>query len=122
IQHHANFKRRIRAGHNLPKAGDTRFHAETSAICGSILSTVLYRVGPWPNQAHVALQDVPKLRQFVETVFTKKSSKPRDTRIIGDLEEWAAALIQPAQVFLQPVRPGNHRPKLVTIKFTTAFA
>jgi len=89
---------------------------------GSILSTVLYRVGPWPNQAHVALQDVPKLGQFVETVLTKKPAKARDPRIIGDLKEWTAALIQPAQVFLPSVRPGNHCPKLVTIERAEVFA
>src|SRR6267143_424383 len=122
IQHHANFKGRIRAGHDLPKPGDTGFHVEAPAIFGTVASTVLYRVRARANQGHVAFQDVPQLWQFVETVFAKKPAKASDTRIIGDLKEWAAALVEPTQVFFQPVRACNHCPKLEAIKFTTKLA
>jgi len=73
------------------------------------------------NQGHVAFQDVPQLWQFVQTVFAKKPAKASDTRIIGDLKEWAAALVEPTQVFFQPSEPAiivrnlkqsNSRPNL----------
>jgi len=70
------------------------------------LSTASTGKRPWANQAHIAFQDVPKLRQFVETVFAKKSAKASNTRIIGDFEEWTAALVQPTQVCFSPSEPA----------------
>jgi len=60
---------------------------------GTVLSTVLYWMWPRANQAHVASQDIPKLRQLVKTVLAKKSTEARETRIIGDLEEGPAPLV-----------------------------
>jgi len=47
---------------------------------GTVLSTVLYWMWPRANQAHVASQDIPKLRQLVKTVLAKKSTEARETR------------------------------------------
>src|SRR5882762_9643087 len=55
-------------------------------------------------------------------LYLRRNLPNRDTRIIGDLEEWATALVQPDQVFFQPVRASDHGPKFVAIKFTATFA
>src|ERR1700704_435565 len=49
IQHHANFKGRIRTGQDLPKPGDTGSDVEASAMFGGVSSTVLHRVRPRAN-------------------------------------------------------------------------
>jgi len=46
------------------------------------------------------------LWQFVEAVLAKKPAEAV-TEIIGNLEEWTAALVQPAQVFFQPSEPAT---------------
>jgi hypothetical protein len=49
----------------------------------------------WPraNQAHVASQDIPKLRQLVKTVLAKKPAEACNARIVGDFEKGPAPLV-----------------------------
>ena len=75
---------------------------------------VVRRMRPRPYQTHIANQDTPELRQFVEAVTAEESSDTGDTRVVRDLEERAIALVERSQVILCGVSLRNHRPKLVT--------
>src|SRR3954466_7626675 len=37
--------------------------------------------GPWTDQAHIAANHIPELRQFIETQFAKPPANPGDARI-----------------------------------------
>lgn len=50
------------ASQDQPKSRRSGLHCEAPAMLGSILSTVLHRVWPRTDQAHVTFQDVAKLR------------------------------------------------------------
>jgi hypothetical protein len=122
IQQHANLKRRICARQDLPKSGDARLYFEALAMFRTVTNAVFYRMWARSDQAHVASQNVPQLRQFVETVLAKKSAERCEPRIAGDLEERPATLVLMTQRFLETVRSGDHRAEFVAIKWTTALA
>ena len=44
---------------------------------------------PWANQAHLTLQNVDQLRQFIQAEFSQKSAYRSDARIICNFEQLA---------------------------------
>ena len=74
IQLHARFKGRIFAGGHLPQSGYARRHFEALFMPRAVLFHVFKRMGARADQAHVALEDVPELRQFVQAVLAKKTA------------------------------------------------
>src|SRR6516164_6139923 len=75
---------------DLPEASETGFHAQAATV-RQVVETpdLVHGQGAWPDEAHLAAQDVKKLRQFVETVFAEEFPDGRDAGIVGDLEHGA---------------------------------
>ena len=46
-------------------------------------------LGTWTHEAHVALQHVPQLRNFIHARLAKKFAHPRDSRIVVLGPGWA---------------------------------
>src|SRR3981081_2040023 len=67
---------------------------------------------PRPDQAHVAEQHVPQLRQLVERATPEKASDTGDAGVAGDLEQPIARLIAVAQSVALMLRTVKHRPEL----------
>ena len=122
IQDHAGFKRGICSRCDLPQAREARLDVKPSMMPRTIPLDVVEWMGPRPHQTHVAFQNVPKLRQFVETVLAKKPAEACNARIISDFEEGAAALVQAAQIVFQLVRTRHHRPKFVAYESAPFFS
>src|SRR5437879_268132 len=79
-------------------------------------------MGARTNQAHIPLQHIPQLRQFVEAVLAKKTAEPGDARIIGDFEERILALVELTQEIFQSVSSIEHGPELIANKFLSIFS
>ena len=122
IQLHARFKRRIPPRDDLPEPGYSGFYIQSSVIGGPVARAIVHGMGARTNQAHIAFQDIPKLRQFVEAVLAKKAAEPRDARIIGDFEERVPALVESAQRIFQFVRAVDHGPEFITNKSLSLFS
>src|SRR6266849_2597884 len=66
-----------------------------------------------PHDRHIAEQHVPELRQLVETPTADPPAKPRDPRIVRNLEEpRIARVIEVCERLLLAVSPLSHCPKL----------
>ena len=48
---------------------------------------------PRPDDAHIAAKNVEELRKLVERVLAQDAPNTRDAGIVGDLEEYAVALV-----------------------------
>src|SRR5208282_1718712 len=77
---------------------------------------VIQRMRPGSNHAHLAFQDVPQLWKLVQTVTAQQSSDTRDSRIVGDLEEWPRSLIVLSECVFQIVGIPHHGAKLVAME------
>src|SRR5579872_2969848 len=121
IEFHAPRERRVLPCGYLPEAGQPRCDVETLPILQCVVIRVINGMRAGPDQAHLATQDIPKLRQFIKAVTPQKPPGPRDARVVGNLEEWAISLILSAQRLLALVGIGHHGAELVAEE-TTAFA
>ena len=74
VELYAGFEGRIFARRYLPESGHARHHFEAPFMPRPVLLHVFEGVGARADQAHVALEDVPELRQLVQAVFAKKSA------------------------------------------------
>ncbi len=77
----------------LPEASDSRKHVEAAQVREIVLLNLVSDRRPRAHQAHVATEDVVELRQFVKGVLAEPAADAGDTRIVGDLEEHAVALV-----------------------------
>src|SRR5579884_2703171 len=70
----------------------------------------------WSDEAHVAFNGVPELRELVEAVFPEDAADAGDARVVGDLEQNAVALVQVLEAVTKLVGIGDHCSKLVATK------
>src|SRR5215207_2424668 len=66
---------------DLRPAGDARLHVEAAPLAIRVLLDLVAQGWARPDQAHVAADDVPELRQLVEREPPQDASGPRDARI-----------------------------------------
>src|SRR4029077_7840813 len=88
------FELRFPADH-LPEAGDAGLDAEATPV-GARLdpADVAQRQGPGTDQAHVAADDVEELWELVEAQAADQASDARHARVVADLEDWTAGLVE----------------------------
>src|ERR1035438_3969641 len=94
---------------DLPQAGDARADAESAAL--PVLSeslVIAHRKRPGAHQAHVALQDVEKLRKLVDARLPQELPHGRDARVVSDLEHRSARLVQVLHLPLPLGRVRHH--------------
>src|SRR5947208_10251507 len=108
IQCDVAFKRRITPGRNLPQPGNSGNEIESPQMLEFVLADVINRVRARPDQAHVAEQYVPQLRQFVQAVAPKESSQLRDSGVIRDFEKRSLAFVFDAEFVLEGFGVGDH--------------
>src|SRR5258708_40000451 len=65
------------------------------------------------NEAHIACQYIPELRQLVQDPFSKKPAQLCYPWIVGNLEENSVPLVEMLKRFLAALRVRNHRPAFV---------
>lgn len=71
------------AAADLPEAGNAgRGHADDGQIVANLLF-LAWQVRAWADEAHLALDDVEDLRQFVEAVLADEFADLRDARVVA---------------------------------------
>src|SRR5690606_10394407 len=68
---------------NLSPAGKARPHLVAAGLLGVVERQILHQQRARADQAHVALEDVPELRQLVEAGRTQKAAERRKALGIG---------------------------------------
>jgi hypothetical protein len=101
------------AGFYLPEACDARSGFETAEIFELILFDLGRKGRARANEAHIAFENVPKLREFIEAVLPHKTPGAGDAGIVDHLKEDAFALVEVAKVPLLMVRVHDHGAELV---------
>lgn len=77
--------RRVVFREDLREAGDAGLDVVTVGVLGIDLAELVNEVWAfrsWPDEAHVADEDVPDLRQFVEACGADEASDFRDARVM----------------------------------------
>src|SRR3954447_1465962 len=101
-----------RPAEHLPRAGEARSQVEPPLAPAVDLLLELRRHRPRAHQAHVALQDVPELRQLVDARAPEEAADARDARIVLE-QQPRRVLTERAQLLHEVVRVLDHRPELV---------
>src|ERR687886_482476 len=70
--------RQLRAAVHLRPAGEAGLDVEAAALARRVLLHLVAERGPRADQAHVAADDVPELRQLVQREAAKKAAGARD--------------------------------------------
>ncbi len=74
--------------------------------------------GPGADNGHVTLQDVPELRQLIQTRFSQKRPQAAYPRVLGQLLRQIPLLpgrrISLQQIMKRAISILDHRPELVT--------
>src|SRR6266550_8490789 len=104
------------AATDLPQARDPRLHEKPAVDPVAVLRDGVRNVRAGTDEAHLAAEHVPELRQLVEARLAKESADPRDPGIVGDFVNGArrALLHQAAdeRAVRTGIRVGAHRPEL----------
>jgi hypothetical protein len=114
VELHTILEGGIPAGRDLPKPGQSRGYIEAAQVFQGVLSEFPAGRRARPNQAHLAFEDVPKLGQFIDAVFSEVSAHARDSRIGGNLEKDSVAFIQVRERCFQFIGIFNHGSELET--------
>ena len=64
------------------------------------------------DEAHLALQHVPELRQLVDARGAQEAAHARDARVVLDLEERAVDLVVRGERLALRLGAVDHRPEL----------
>ena len=102
------------AAADLPKAGEAGFDAEATAV-GEVAEAFDFVHGQrtGADQAHVAAQDVPELREFIEAVFAEELADGGDSGVVCDFKNGAAHFVHGLELMLVLFGVGYHRPEFI---------
>lgn len=126
IHSHAFFVGGVAAAAGLPHAGDAgqdhAVFAEVFAVAFNFLGDDRARA----DEAHVAADDVPELRQFVKAGLSEERAELCDTRVVFELEV-LLPLLAGLGIFLEVLFEGflrirDHRLELVAREQHAVFA
>src|SRR5258707_4625370 len=74
---------------DLPQTRNAWTHAELSLVPQLVPLELVRKRGARSNEAHVALEHAPQLRQLVQAVLPEEPADARDARVVLDLEHRA---------------------------------
>src|SRR5262245_53872666 len=104
------------ASRHLPEAGESGLHGVPLVLPRVVAGNDLHQLGPRADEAHVAANDVPELRQLVEAPSAEEAPEIGVTRI-------AVALVGHTTVVLhrRVAHPhvAPHRPELDHVELAT---
>src|SRR5437763_3209233 len=112
----------VRATRDLPQPGDAGQDVVPLAVPVLELLVVAQRQRARADQAHLAAQDVEKLRYLVKREPAQQRADRRNSRITAHLEQRPARLVLPLEVRLVLGGVGVHRPELEHVELALAEA
>src|SRR5437868_3477757 len=78
---------------HLPKTRDARLGTKPPKVVRLVVLEIGFEERTGSHEGHVAPENVPDLRQLVETPTPQKASDPRYARIVRDLEQTRIATV-----------------------------
>ena len=81
-------------------------------MLGAVASDDLDLFRPRPDEAHLAAEDVPELRQLVEAQPAEPPADPRPPGVVLELEDGLVELVEVDQLAEPLVGADDHRPEL----------
>ena len=90
----------IPARRNLPKPRQTRRNIKPAKVFQGVLGELAAGWRSGPNEAHFTFEDIPKLRQFINTELPEIFADTRKPWISGNLEQDSIAFVQVLKRFL----------------------
>src|SRR5258708_37642185 len=113
------FKGRIMTGGDLPQTSKPGSDIEAPKMLQVIFLEIIFRMRAWPNDAHVPLQNVKKLRQFIDAVFAQETSQAGDSRVVSNLESCAVTLVHVHQAILELIGINHHGAEFMTTELAS---
>src|ERR1039458_1026454 len=101
------------ASADLPDTGQTRFHGEAAAVPRIVVLPLGWDGRPGADEAHVADENIPELRELVDAGAAQEMPERCDARVVLHLEDRAAHLIERLEFRAQHFGIGDHRAELV---------
>src|SRR5690242_6607624 len=80
VQLHSPLERWITPGRDLPQPGNPRRHIQAREMFNFVGRHVVHRMRSRTHEAHRAIQNIPKLRKFIDAVPSQKTPYPCDSR------------------------------------------
>src|SRR6185437_596980 len=105
------------AGRHLPQAGKSGGYVKPAKVFQIISLKVVFWMRARANHAHIALENVVELRQFINAVLAQKTSQTGDARIVSDLKSSAIAFIHVHQVAFELICINAHGTEFVAAEF-----
>ena len=112
VEPHEVVEAEVRAAGDLPEAGHARQHEVALAVPALEPLEVAQRQRPRADEAHLAAQDVPELRDLVEREPAQHRADGRHARVLADLEERPVGLVRGLELGLLDRRVGAHGAEL----------
>src|SRR5690349_5356557 len=89
-------------------AGEAGTHAQAASMPSLVLCHLIGNRWPRPDERHIAAQDIPELRDFVEAPLAQPAANRRYARVVADLEGGAVKFIACVQVLAHFVGAVDH--------------
>lgn len=112
----------VGAAGDLPESGHARLHAEAALVVAVVLVEFADGRRAGADEGHIALEDVPELRELVEARLADEAADLRDARVIFHLEHEAVHLILRKELLLALLRVLVHAAELVHAELAAIFA
>src|ERR1017187_7834547 len=113
VEFHPLVEADLVAAADLPDAGEAGLHGEAAAM-PRIVVLHLGRDGrPGADEAHVADENIPELRELVDAGATEETAERSDARVVLHLEDGAAHFVVSLEFRAQHFGIGDHRAELV---------
>src|SRR5438067_13656012 len=85
IEQHAIVIAEVGPTRHLPQARDSRLHTGMKPEYLAIETRFAFNDRPWTDDAHVAAQNVPDLRQLVQAELAEQGTKSGYARVLAEL-------------------------------------
>src|SRR5262249_13066272 len=108
----------IMSGRHLPETGEPGSNVKAAEVLEIVAFEIVFGMRTRPHNAHIALDDIEELEQFVNAVFAQETSQAGDAWVVYDLEGSAVALIHMHQAVLALVGIDHHGAEFVATKLS----
>src|SRR5437899_4335856 len=109
-------------GCDLPQAGKPRGNVKAAKMLKIVSFEIIFGMRPWTDNAHITLEHIEELRQFINAVLAKETSQAGDAGIVHNLEGGAIALIHMHQAVFAGISISYHRAEFVAAEFPALAA
>ena len=111
------------AAADLPEAGEAGFDAQAAAM-GKVAEPFdfIHREGTLTDEAHIAVQDIQELGEFIEAVFAEEPANGGDAGVVCNLEDRTAHFVHGFELMFILLGVGYHGAEFIKGKGAAILA